>query len=186
MPKKQTKILIIIIFLIDIISIGVFVFLFYFTKSLVIESTDKENDIKTELKKEDSRVLMKDDLAQGKMYNKELTNYMISSGGTVNFIKTIELLVSNSGLRFNIKTVSNELFSEGDAIGAELLRISMDVTGEWKNVKFFLESLENYPLKIDINKVSFNKFSDYVVKGKNIPQWSGSFDFTVVKIKDIE
>ncbi|MFH1454795.1 MAG: hypothetical protein ABIF22_00490 [bacterium] len=184
MPKKQTKILVIALLLIDIISIGAFVFLFSFTQSLITESIKKENEIKKELKKQETQSLMKDSFALGEMYQEKLVSYMIPQGGVVDFIKTLEQLVSNSGLKSDIKTVSIEIYDKGGSIGTELIRINMDVIGEWKNIQFFLTSLESYPLKIDIKKVSFNKFSDYTIKGKSIPQWSGSFDFTVIKIKD--
>lgn len=186
MPKKQTKILLIIFLLIDIISIGIFVLIFSYTRSLITESVNKASDIKTELKKEDTMVLMKDDLILGKMYQEKLMEYMVPSGGTVDFIKTVEQLVSNSGLKSDIKTVISEAYDKGDSIGAELLRVNMDVTGEWKNIQYFLTSLENYPLKIDIKKISLNKFSDYIINGKSVPEWAGSFEFTVVKLKDIK
>jgi len=186
MPKKETKILIIILLLVDISSIGSFIFLFNFTKNQITESVNRENDIKTELKKEDAVVLMKDDLIQGKIYQDKLSSYMIPSGGTVEFIKTIEQVVLNTGLKYDIQTVNNEPYNKGDAIGAELLHININVIGEWKNIQFFVKSLENYPLKIEIKKVSLNKFSDYTIQGRKIPEWSGNFEFTVVKIKDIK
>ena len=183
MPKKETKILVTVLLLINILSIGAFMSLFYFTKSLIAESVNKEDEIKKELKKEDSRDLMKDDLILGKTYQEKLMNYMISSDGTVDFIKTLEQLVLSSELKSDIKIVSSEPYSKDSSIPVELLRIKMDVTGEWKNIQFFLTSLENYPLKIDIKKVSLDKFSDYIVKGKVTPEWAGSFEFTVVKLK---
>lgn len=186
MPKKETKLLIIVLILIDIISIGAFVFLYNFTTNQIIQSINTEDEIKMELKKEDTVSLMKQDLAQGKIFQDKLTSYMIPASGTVDFIKTLEQLVANSGLKANVKTVASTAYDKGNSIGAELLKVSMDVTGEWKNVQFFLTSLENYPLKIDITSVSFDKFSDYTVNGKVIPQWSGSFEFTVVKLKGVK
>jgi hypothetical protein len=184
MPKKETKTQVITLLLIDLISIGAFVFLFSTTNNLINESITTANDIKTELKIEDTRALMKEDLEQGQIYQEKLLNYLIPKGGTVDFIKTLEQLVLNSGIKSDIKTVSSESYDKGNSIGEELIRINMDVIGEWKNIRFFLTTLENYPLKIDIIKISFNKFSDYIIKGKTIPQWSGNFEFTVVKIKD--
>jgi Tfp pilus assembly protein PilO len=184
MPKNETKILAIILIVIDILSIVAFIFLYNFTTNQITESVNKEDQIKLKLKKEDTITLMKDDLAQGKMFQDNLTAYMIPSGGTVEFIKTIEQLVLNTGLKSDIKTVANEPYDKGSAINAELLRVNMDVIGEWKNIQFFLQSLENYPLKINLVNVSFNKFSDYTINGKTVPQWSGTFEFTVVKIKD--
>lgn len=186
MPKKETKILILTLLLINILSIGFFVLSLYFTDSLVKKSINTEDIIEVELKKEDIKSLMKDDLAQGKIYQEKLTNYIIPSDGTVDFIKILEQLVLNSGLKSDIKNVSNKPFPAGNTIGMEYLSVSMDVTGEWKNVQFFIKSLENYPLKIDITKLSLSKFSDYVIKGKNVPIWSGDIEFTVVKIKDIK
>ena len=186
MPKKETKTLVAILLLIDIISIGTFIFLFFFTKNIIKESVNKENEIKIELKKEDIRIFMKDNLILGKMYQDKLTDYIIPNGGTVDFIKTLEQLVLNSGLKSDIKTVSNELYSEGNSLGLEFIKINMNVIGEWKNVQFFLTLLENYPLKINIKKMSLNKFSDYIVNGKEIPEWSGNLEFTVVKVKDTQ
>lgn len=184
MPKKETKKLVIILLLIDLIIISFFVFLYYFTKNLITESVNKESEIKIELKKEDTRALMKNDLILGKMYQEKLMDYMIPKSGTVDFIKNLEQLILNSGLKSDIKTVSNEPYDKGNTIGLELIRIKMNVIGEWKNVQFFLNELENYPLKITINNASFNKSSDNIVNNKKIPQWSVNFEFTVVKIKD--
>jgi len=184
MPKKETKILVIILLLADVISIGAFIFLFSFTKGLISESVSNGNDIKAELAKEDTIILMKDDITLGKMYQDKLMGYAIPAGGTVDLIKALEILVSNTGLKSDIKVVASEPYDKGNLLGLELVRINMDVTGEWKNVQFFLTSLENYPLKISVKKVSLSKFSDFNVNGKNIPQWAGNFEFTVVKIKD--
>ena len=184
MPKKETKTLVIIVLVIDLIFIGAFVFLFIFTQNMVDESASKVNDIKTELKKEDGVILMKDSLALGKMYQEKLADYIMPAEGTVNFITTIEQLVANTRLKSDIKTVTNVPYNKGDAIGEELLKVDLVVNGGWSNIQFFLNSLENYPLKININNVSLNKISDATVKGKNVPVWSGSIEFTVVKVKD--
>src|SRR3989344_2013567 len=99
MPKNETKKLAIIILLVDLIFISFFVVLYYFTKNLIIESVNKENEIKIELKKEDTRALMKNDLILGKMYQEKLIEYVIPKGGTVDFIKTLEQLILNSELK---------------------------------------------------------------------------------------
>jgi hypothetical protein len=184
MPKKETKILIIILLLINLLSISAFVFIYNYTKGLIVRSVETENIIKTEIKKEDSRVLMKGDVILGEMYQDKLMEYIIPSGGTVEFLKTLEQLVLNTGLKYDIQSVENLPYAKGGAIGAELLKINVNVIGEWNSIQYFLKSLENYPLKIDISDISLNKVSDYVVGGKTIPQWSGSFEFTVVKLID--
>jgi hypothetical protein len=184
MPKKQTKILVYSLILINMISIGFFALLLYFTENLVQKSISTENIIKTELKVEDMRSFMKDDFTLGKIYQEKLMNYIVPSSGTVDLIKIIEKLVLNNDLKSDIKNVSNKPYDIGSSINVEYVSIDMDVTGEWKNIHFFIKSLENYPLKIDINKLSINKFSDYVANGKKVPIWAGNIEFTVLKIKD--
>lgn len=184
MPQNKTKTLAIIILFIDALFIGTFFALFNITKNQITESVNKENDIKTQLKIEDIKVLMKEDLLLGKQYQKELTEYILPKDGTVDFIKTLEQLSFNSGIKSDIKSVTNTNYSKGDAIGAEYILVKMDVIGSWDNIHLFLRYLETYPLRTVINIMSLNKISDYVLKGKNIPQWSGSFEFTVVKLKD--
>ena len=184
MPKKETKILMMVMLFIDLLSIGAFIFLYYLTTNLINETINLSDSVKAELKMEDTAVLLKDDLALGKNFQDELMNYIIPKGGTVDFIKTIEQLVTSSGIKSDISSVINEPYDKGTAIGAELVRVNMTVIGEWKNIQFFLKLIENYPLKIDIKQASFSKVSDYTINGAKIPQWSGNFNFTAVKIKD--
>lgn len=184
MPKNKTKTLIITVFILDIISFGAFLFLFNHTKSKIVDIVNKEDEIKTQLKIDNVRVLMKDDLSLGKQYQTELKDYILPSNSIVDFIKTVEGLVASSGLKSDIKTVVSEPYDKGNSIGAEYLRVNVDVIGEWKNIQLFLNYLENYPLKINIRRMSLNKISDSFIKGRNVSEWSGSFEFTVVKMKD--
>lgn len=186
MPRKQTKTLVITFLIIDIISLGGFAGLLLFTNSLIIKSTVIEDEIKAVLRKQEASVLLKEDLVLSKVFQEKMASYMIPAGGTVDFIKTIETLVSKSGLQAEIKTVANEANVKTNPIGAELLKVNMNMTGEWNSIQFFIKSLENYPYKIDINKLSLNKFSNTSVKGKSITQWSGNIEFTIVKIKDVK
>ena len=184
MPQNKTKTLAIIILFIDALSIGTFIALFNFTNGQIVESVNNENSIKTELRMEDMRVLMKDDLLLGKQFQTKLNDYILPKGSTVDFIKTVEQLSENSGLKSDIKTVTNDPYDKGNAIGADFITVNIDVIGGWDNIQLFIKYLESYPLKIDIKKMSLNKISDHIVNGRNVPQWSGSFEFTAVKMKD--
>ena len=184
MPSKKTKNLIIFLLTLNILSIVFFVLLFNHTNGLITESVLIENELKNEIKRDDARVFMREDLEKGKEYEVALKKYILEKDGTVGFIKTLESLVSSSSLKSNIKNVLTENYDKGSTIGLDLIIVNMDVIGEWKNIIYFLKLLENYPLKIDIKNVSLNMSSTYIVGGKNVPQWVGSFEFTVVKMKD--
>ena len=184
MPKKKTKIILIIFILLDIFLLGIFSGLYLYMKNQNIDTNDKENKIKNEIKKQDSRSLMQSDLNEGKVYRDNIGKLIIGKENIVGFIKIIEDMVSSSGLNFEVKSVAAENNDNLNIINSEYIRVKIDVTGEWSNLQFFMKLLENYPLKIDVNKVSLTKFSDYEEKSKKMPQWLGNFEFTVVKIKD--
>ena len=184
MPKKETKILLIIALVLNAIFIITFIIISSITKNLITKSIDTENQIIMEIKKQDTRNIMKKDLILAETLRDNLNTYVVPNAGTIDYIKKIDMLAANAAIKYNIKTVTNETQQKTDLINAEELKINMEVMGEWKNIQFFLQLLENYPLKIDIEKASFNKFSDNIVKGYNISQWSGNLEFAVLKFKD--
>lgn len=184
MPNKKTKIILITFLTLDLLLVIIFSSLFLYMKSQNIDTNDKENQIKSEIKKQESRSLMQDDLEESKDYRNKINEFIIGQENIVGFIKILEDMVSSSGLKYEVKSVISEQNDDLSLINSEYVRVNVDVTGDWKKIQFFLKLLENYPLKIDLDKVSLTKFSDYEVKGNKMPQWLGSFEFTVVKIKD--
>jgi len=184
MPKKETKRLLIIMVATNLLIIGLFIYVYNYTNNLINKSINTESDIKIELQKQDARIMMKNDLISSKTYQEKLKEYIVPSEGTVNFIKLLEQLALNSNIKSDIKNVATENDNKNILASTELIRINMDVLGEWKNVQFFITLLENYPLKIEIKNVYLNKFSENVVRGKSISQWAGNIEFTVLKYKD--
>jgi hypothetical protein len=186
MPNNKTKNILIVLILIDLILVIVFSGLYFYMKKQNIDSVNKEDQIKSEIKKQEARGIMKNDLNDAKIYGDKIKEFMVGEGDIVGFIKILEDMVSTTGLKSEVKSVSTESSDNLNLINGEYIRVKLDVTGEWNNIQAFLKLLENYPLKIDINKISLSKFSDYESKTKIIPQWLGSFEFTVVKIKDVK
>ncbi|MCX6717150.1 MAG: hypothetical protein NTU76_00550 [Candidatus Taylorbacteria bacterium] len=126
---------------------------------------------------------MDKELLNNKNYTDKLSEYIISSNGVIDFIDILEKKISSNNLKSDVKSL---VYEAGSIPNLELARIKIDVTGEWKNVVFFLKLLENYPLKISIENVSFKKFSEYKIGSKDVPQWVGSLEFTVLKYKETE
>ena len=183
MLQKKTKISFIIISIIDLFFIIVFFILFLYVQKQISIITEKENSIRDEIKKAESSALMDKELLNNKNYTDKLSEYIISSNGVIDFIDILEKKISSNNLKSDVKSL---VYEAGSIPNLELARIKIDVTGEWKNVIFFLKLLENYPLKISIENVSFKKFSEYKVGSKDVPQWVGSFEFTVLKYKETE
>ena len=183
MLQKKTKISLIVISIIDLALIVSFFAMFLFVQGKISDTIEKEDNIRKEIKKDESNALMNKELLNNKNYTEKLSEYIVSSSGLIDFIDILEKNISNNNLKHDVKSL---VYEAGSIPNLELARIKIDVTGEWKNVIFFLKLLENYPLKISIDNVSFKKFSEYEVGSKNIPQWIGSFEFAVLKYIDIE
>ena len=180
MPRKETKALIAILLLADLAVFVSWFVIFSFTKSQVSDTVSKENQIKAEMINLDTAFLMKNDVKYGKDYENNLNDYVVASDNTSDLIKDIEDLAATSGLNANISSID---YAQSDALsplGMNLVKIDMNTTGSWKNTNFFLDLLETYPLKIDIKNTSLTLISGPASK---VPQWSGSFEFTVVKFK---
>ncbi len=183
MPKKETKILVIILLILDLAAIMVFILLFSFTKKQISDTVSKTDEIKAEITKKETLFLMKNDISYGKNYENNLYQFIIGKNDVVGLIKTIESMVASSSLKSDINSITYEQSSKLTPINSELVKISMSASGEWKNLQFFLNLLENYPLKIDIRNISFARSGD--AGAKKVPVWTGNFEFTVVKLKNI-
>jgi hypothetical protein len=184
MPIKKSKKILFLSSVMATFSVLVFLTMFFIIKSLNQSSLEKSNEIKNEIEKDESLFFIKKDIENNKILLEKIDNYVIKSDEVVNFIQAIEGLALNNGLKSEVKSVSFTSFSDIDSSYLELTKVKINVVGEWGNVEYFLQILENYPLKINIANISLSKFTSNTVKGKTISQWSGDFEFTVVKLKD--
>ncbi len=164
---------------------AVFVVFYGMMQSMVAHTIDTETRIKTEIQKEESLSFMKEDIQAAQIYESKLYNYIVGKDDVVGFIKILENMVLTSNLKSQVDSVVTEGATNLAAVGAEYIHVHMTVTGEWKNIMYFANILEHYPLKIDVRGVALSKFGEYVIKGKKVPQWSAGFDFTVIKLKDM-
>ena len=163
---------------------GIFFSMFFFMKGKISETVSKEDEIKTEIEKGESLSFMQKSVEENQVNEDKVTGYFIPSNGTASFIKVLENIVASSSLKSQVNSINYEPSSDLSAINAEFLDVKISVAGTWSNLNFFLKLLENYPLKINIRSASLKQFTTYTVGGKQIPQWSGDIDFTVVKFKD--
>jgi hypothetical protein len=185
MKSTKTKTFLILMIILDLFFVAVFIALFTFIKKQISDTVSMTDQIKAEIKKEQTLSLMKKDIEDSKNYQDKLYGYFIGKDNVADFLKILENLVSSSSLKSEVQSVAYEPTDKSALISTELVRVKMNVVGEWKNIQFFIQLLENYPLKIDIKNVSLNKSSDAVVSGRQIPQWSANIDFTVAKLKNI-
>lgn len=183
MPSKKTKKILLVWIVVAAVFAGAFAFVLWSVFSFDAISTAKSIEIRDETKKGESYLFMKKDIETNKNSINKVYDYIIKPDDVVNFMQKLEDLARDNNLKSEVKAVSFEGVSGANLSNVESMRVLVDVTGEWKNVEYFLEVLENYPISLDIKKFSLSK-TDIVVKNKKVPQWTGSFDFSVIKVKD--
>jgi len=183
MPSEKTKKILLIWIVITTLFAGSFCFMIWKIFSFGAVSTAESIEIRNETQKGESYLFMKKDIETNKNSINKVYDYIVKSDDTVGFIQKIEDLAKNNGLKPEVKSVSFEGIANSDVSNIESMRIQLDVTGEWKNVSYFLELIENYPISLNLKRFSLNK-TDITVKNKKISQWTGGFDFSVIKIKD--
>jgi hypothetical protein len=184
MPIKKTLNLFIFLIIINVAVFSTFGVMFYLFGRNAADISDKTALIKEQIQKQESVAMMKKDLADNREEIGNLNKYVVGSDGVVDFIKSVEKMSSGNSLKSEIKSVTFEPVTGYPSENTELMRIRLDSIGEWKDVVFLLKTLEDYPLNLVLQSVSFSKFSDYQSGKKTIPQWLGSFDFTVLKMKN--
>jgi hypothetical protein len=184
MPRKETKIIFLIILGANIVALGFLYYLYSTMTGRIAGTIRNEDDIRIEIKKEETLSLMKKDIEDAKHYNEVLSSYFVAPLGIVDFFKTLEDLAFMSGIEKGVSVSPAESPSSLDTAQAEIIGVKMNIVGRWEDAQLFLALLEHHPLKIDIKRMSLNKFSEHIVQGRVVPQWSGVLEFTVLKLKD--
>jgi len=180
MPRKETKISSTALILFNLAVVVIFFVLYSFTMSQVTDTVAKESQIKAEVIKKDKTYIMKNDIKLGKSYENSLYSYIVGKDGIADLIRVVEGLASKSSLKSEIKNISYETQNNLSSVGLEFIKIEMKVSGEWKNLNYFIELLENYPLKIQINSSSLAMIGTSANKK---PEWSGDFELMIVKFR---
>jgi Tfp pilus assembly protein PilO len=180
MPKKETKNLITVLFLLNVSALAFWYAIFSFTQGQISDTIEKEGKVKMEIVKKETNFLMKNDIKYGKDYENNLYSYVVPADGSVEVIKTIEELASISKLTLDIKSIDYEQQEKMSKLNLEYLAVNLSVLGSLNNIENFVSLLEKYPLKIDIKDISLNKVSG---EGNKTAQWVGVIDLNIIKFK---
>ena len=184
MPHTRTKIMFAFLLALCALSIGAFIFLWNQMQAAVEDSVNASGQITADIENKESVAAEAHDLATAETYMPALTAYIVPSGGVTNFLSALGTLATSSGVASQIGNVGFVSAPAAAAFGATTLDVSMSVVGDWSHVNLFLKKLAAYPLGITIQNVTMNKFSDYQVRGKTVPAWSGTVEFTALAFPD--
>jgi len=179
--KTKKKIIIASIFAFSLFALYYFLVVNILQNGREISSMSQK--IKDNETKKNNLFSMQENLALSKDKAIRLQDFILKAESEVEFIKKIEDLAISSNVKSEIKTAKVEEISKINSTVANSFRVGLNAVGSWGNVVYFLTLIENLPLKITINNVSFDKFTDYKIDGREVPQWLLSIDFSVIKQK---
>lgn len=187
----MSKTIKIIIFL-SILNSIVFGSCFYLFMN--INNVDKEvslrlNQIESEVKKDESLRSIKNLMNDTKEDRGQIERLFVQPNGTVDFIETVELLGRTADVKIEVESVGVSAFKNKTASSTtELFNLSFKTEGSWQNTMHLLSLLDNMPYKISFENVNLSKISGSSGSDKNKEEnpsyWNGSFNFTVLKIKN--
>jgi Tfp pilus assembly protein PilO len=180
MPRKETKILVTTLLFSVIGAFVIFVVLYGFTEGQITDTVKKENQAKDQIVRNDTLLLMKNDIKFGEDNEQALFSYVVPQDGIASLLSNIEGLTASSSLTYTIASLDYESDDTIAPFGLEYAHIDIQVNGSWKNIHHFLDLLEAYPLKINIRNISLDKTAPSGTAGSG---WSGDIEFTVLKFK---
>lgn len=129
----------------------------------------------------------------------KILNYFIKPDGAIDFVSSVESTAGDFSLKYNTNSIDNV---ENDVLGGQgkdLLKMSMTLSGSWKNILKFLTYVESLPYAVQVERVELSSTSPIAsniapagtssssAKAKVAASdslWNLSITFSVVKMKD--
>lgn len=128
----------------------------------------------------------------------KVMSYFIKSDGAIDFVSLVESTASDLSLKYNtnsIENISNDILASQ---GKDILKLSMTLSGGWKNILKFLLYIESLPYAVRVEKVELKSEGavapvsnsvtdvgpDQIVSQPRESSWNLSLSFSVVKIKE--
>lgn len=207
--NNKTNIRLILSSLAAILAVGSFVFGTYYIDGLTEKTTNLQEQ--NETKEIRIRRIQNVNASAEKtnLDREKLKNYFVDSNKAIDFVTILEDVASGLGLKYSTNLIENIEVDSLAAQNKQLLRISMSLSGGWKNILTYILYLESLPYALNIEKIemvsegisttapadlvekaselkSGSSGSRSVVLPRSVPEsrWRLGVTFSVVKVKD--
>jgi Tfp pilus assembly protein PilO len=183
---------------------------FSYVVSYISGLSQKTSDIKSDIESKQIKINHIQNVNKSAEKTSEdgikIVNYFIKSDGVIDFVSSVESTAGDFSLKYNTTSIDNAGNDVLAAQGKDLLKMSMTLSGSWKNILRFLTYIESLPYAVRVERVELSSSaasavvasandsssvssssSAKSVKAKvSTPDsiWNLSIAFSVVKIKD--
>lgn len=128
----------------------------------------------------------------------KVMSYFIKSDGAIDFVSLVESTASTLSLKYNTNSIENISDDILSSQGKDILKISMTLSGGWKNILKFLLYVESLPYSVRVEKVELTSegapapvassaegiSSEQSISQPRESSWRLALSFSVVKIKE--
>lgn len=201
--KNKTNTYVILASLLTLLSIGGFVYMVNYIDGLTQKSALLFGEI--EIKEAKLRNIQNINKSAEKTTEDRETimNHFVKADSSIDFVSMLESTAANFALKHSINSIENTEMESLATQDKQLLRISMTLTGGWRNVLKFLTYVESLPYALYIEKVELSSeggvadVASTVVSTQSASStgenktlvarqsnWKLNITFSVVKVKD--
>lgn len=201
--KNKTNTYVILASLLTLLSIGGFVYMVNYIDGLTQKSALLFGEI--EIKEAKLRNIQNINKSAEKTTEDRETimNHFVKADSSIDFVSMLELTAANFALKHSINSIENTEMENLATQDKQLLRISMTLTGGWRNVLKFLTYVESLPYALYIEKVELSseggvadvtstvastQSASSTGENKTLvarqSNWKLNITFSVVKVKD--
>lgn len=192
--KNKTNTTLILISITAIAVIGSFVYWISYIQGLSAKTAELKSEVETKQIKVNRIQNINKSAEKTSEDSVKIMNHFIKAGGSIDFVSAVESTAADFSLKYNTNTIEN---IENDVLssqGKQILKVSMTLSGGWKNIVKFLTYIESLPYAIRVEKVDLTA-EGVVFTGDSTdpantkiqttePSWRMSLIFSVVKIKE--
>ncbi|MEI6528097.1 MAG: hypothetical protein WCO10_00275 [bacterium] len=116
----------------------------------------------------------------------KLESYFVSADGAVDFIKYLENLSVEVGVKANIQNINFQpLRDTAYANTAEYISLNLSVEGTWAKVYRYVLLLEKLPFVSEVGNVDMTEVTQTDEKNKTKSFWTATISLKVIKLKNI-
>ena len=107
----------------------------------------------------------------------QIGNYFVDSEKIIEFLETVESLGGVANVDVDVKSITEE---ETKIATVKELNLTIDFTGEWREVHHFLVLLESAPVKMTLDRLTLGERPE---NEEGIIVWRGNVSLRVLQLK---
>lgn len=198
--KNKTNATLILVSIITLCIVGGFYYLVTYVSGLSEKTTELKSEVESKQIKINHIQNVNKSAEKTSEDSVKIMDHFIKADGAIDFVSSVESTASDFSLKYNtnaIENVENEMLASQ---GKQILRISMSLSGGWKNILKFITYIESLPYAVKVEKVELSAGTAVVsVDAPVVPatsdkvvikaspketSWKLSIIFSIVKIKE--